>query len=192
MTIHFFDWEFCVGQQDAFPLTMILIKMFLTKIGVLISLIGITRTRKNCNVFTIGSTLEQFKINVTKFTFLSKLPATFGGYPKRYWETRKRSSCKLWKYRFVKKQGHKIIAKLWAVMLKDLQFKRFSWYRYWRKNIVDWVLFTLGKTCFKEVNLSETMSSKTNTMFSDQSFLTDIETQHLFNTVRFWLTCRHL
>ena len=77
-------------------------------------------------------------------------------------------------------------------------------------DIVDWVLFTLSTTCFIKANLGETLSSRTPTLFfsslpvmwcqsgrlvhnwdSDQSWLTGIETQHLFPTINHWLTCRH-
>ena len=77
-------------------------------------------------------------------------------------------------------------------------------------DIADWVLFTLSTTCFIKTNLVGTLSSKTCTLFfsslavmscksvrllhnwdSDQSCLTGIETQPLFPTVIYWLTCRH-
>ena len=78
------------------------------------------------------------------------------------------------------------------------------------EDIMEWVLFTLSTTCFFTANLGETLSSRTLTLlFSnlpvmwckslglvhswdlDQNLLTGIETQHLFPTVLYWLTCCH-
>ena len=78
------------------------------------------------------------------------------------------------------------------------------------EDIAGWELITLSTTCFNKANLGDKLSSKIRTRFSsnltsilcesvrlvhnwesNQSFLTSIETQHLFLMVFFWLICCH-
>ena len=73
-----------------------------------------------------------------------------------------------------------------------------------------WALLTLSTTCFIKANLGGTLSSRTRTLLfsgdgvmwcksvrlmhnwdSGQSWLTGIETQHLFLWVIYWWNCRH-
>ena len=79
-------------------------------------------------LFTIGSKLEPFNQNLTKFTFLSTLPANLRCYAKRNSKPWVCSRCTLWIYRFVKKQRYKVLVDLWRFMLRILKFKRNRWF----------------------------------------------------------------
>ena len=89
--------------------------------------------------------MEPFNQNLTKFIFLSTLPATLWCHAISDWKSRVCSRCKLWIYRFVKKQRYKILVNIWGFIWRDLQFRSICWYCYcWESSWFDYYYIKLN------------------------------------------------
>ena len=74
------------------------------------------------------------------------------------------SRCKLWNYRFVQNQLHKVLDNLWRFMLRDLQFKSVCWYCLGRKtstieDYLHWAQLVSSNKLGRDVELKNTHSS---------------------------------
>ena len=92
---------------------------------VLISLVGPSKTWKSQLIYNwLESGTFQPKID----NFFVKTPSHFMMLCKKRLKTGDFSRCKLWFYRFVKKERYKILINLWRFKWKKLWFKSICWY----------------------------------------------------------------
>ena len=108
----------------------------------------------------------------------------------------------------LKNNGTKYLLTLQTIPVKKFAIQKRLLFLLLLEDIVDWALFTLSTTCLIKANMSETLSSKTRTLFSsnlpvtwcnsvrlvhswvsDQSCLIGNETQRLYPTVSLRLNC---
>ena len=160
-------------------------------------------------LFTIGSKLERFDQNMTKNAFFHQQLRPF--YDVMQKENDNFEFVQGVYFEFMdsfKNIGMKYLLIIDDSCEKICYSKKLSTLLL-REDAVDWVMFTLGTTCFIKANLGETLSSKSRRLFSsnlhltwckstrlvhscasDQNYLIGIETQRLYPTVNCWLTSR--
>ena len=89
------------------------------------------------------ATDSELKLHNQKLTkrFFNNTRSHFTMLCEKNWICRVRSRCKLWIYRFFKEQRCKVLANLWRVMWRSLQFWRNFWCYYcWKTSWIEYYL----------------------------------------------------